>query len=102
MPGVLYKQAHALKQEPLTSTQAEMSTELYRKKLSISAPSSGTDPRGMGCTRQRTFSLAPMSLGKCASPCTALQSAHLCRVVDDIDGVVKEVIQHAGANRDAA
>ena len=30
--------------------QAEMRTQLYRKKLSSRAPSKGTEPRGRGCT----------------------------------------------------
>ena len=33
-----------------TRTQAAIKTALYRQKLSSRAPSSGTEPRGKGCT----------------------------------------------------
>ncbi len=35
--------------------QAEISTALYRQKLSKRAPSRGTEPRGRGCKAHSNF-----------------------------------------------
>ena len=88
----------------LTRTHAEMSTQLYRKKLSSRAPSSGTEPRGRGWTGAHSHQLCHTCIDEQTSlGCPPVgTAAHLGGVVDDIDSIVKEVIQHAGANGYAA